>query len=217
MVKSLLQSEIPSDPFDGKIVTFTNVQQNNTEYTLYITSNKTLDISAASAETLGTTAEFECTKGANGKYTFFNKEAGVYMIWRAGNNYGYNNNAGTLGSYNATYCDWSVIDASATKEGTYYMVSKRDGGTADGSLVVMSVTGKFDSWGASEAWASAYSNLYRINVVDKGAGVDEIEIYHNWDGKIYNLQGRQVTNPTTGIYIINGKKMFINGQTFKMK
>ena len=32
----------------------------------------------------------------------------------------------------------------------------------------------------------------------------------NSDAKVYDLQGRQVTNPTKGLYIVNGKKVFIN-------
>lgn len=57
------------------------------------------------------------------------------MIWRAGDsqNYGYNSNSGTLSTYNATYCDFSIVDGSSTKEGTYYMVGKRDGGSSEGT------------------------------------------------------------------------------------
>ncbi len=217
-IYSLLQSEAPGDPFDGKIVTFTNVQQNGSEYTLYISDSKTLEVSSSSAANLGEKAKFECRKQANGKYTFFNKAANVYMIWRAGSPYGYNNNSGTLATYNATYCDWSVFDASSTEPGTYYFVSKRDGGTSDGSLVVMSATGKFDSWGNSAAWASNYSNLYQIDVIDNITAIDDIEVdKDNWDGRIYDLQGRLVKNPTTGIYVINGKKVFIDGDTFRFE
>lgn len=217
-IYSLLQSEAPGDPFDGKIVTFTNVQQNGSDHTLYISDSKTLEVSSSSAANLGEKAKFECRKQANGKYTFFNKSANVYMIWRAGNPYGYNNNSGTLATYNATYCDWSVFDASSTEPGTYYFVSKRDGGTSDGSLVVMSATGKFDSWGNSAAWASNYSNLYQIDVIDNITAIDDIEVdKDNWDGRIYDLQGRLVKNPTTGIYVINGKKVFIDGDTFRFE
>ena len=216
-IYTMLQGELPGDPFDGKVVTLTNVQQNGNEYTLYIGANNTLEISNMSATTLGNSAMFECRKQNNGKYTFYNKDAEVYMIWRAGNNYGYNNNKGTLPTYYATYCDWSVNDASDTKPNTYYMVSKRDGGSNDGSLVIMSATGKFDSWDNSVAWASNYSNLYRIDVLGTITGVEEVKAERKWDGKIYDLNGRMVTNPTNGIYIINGEKVFVNEQTFNMK
>lgn len=32
----------------------------------------------------------------------------------------------------------------------------------------------------------------------------------NSDAEVYDLQGRQVANPTKGLYIVNGKKVFIN-------
>ena len=216
-IYSLLQGQLPGDPLDGKVVTLTNVQQNGNEYSLYISTNKTLEVSNMNATTLGNSAMFECRKKENGKYTFYNKDAEVYMIWRAGNNYGYNNNKGTLPTYYATYCDWSVNDASSTKANTYYMASKRDGGTTDGTLVVMSATGTFDSWDNSVAWAANYSNLYRIDVLGTITGVEETTISHKWDGRIYDLNGRVVTNPTSGIYIINGEKVFVNEQTFNMK
>ena len=78
-------------------------------------------------------------------------------------------------------------------------------------------TGKFDSWDNSVAWAANYSNLYRIDVLGTITGVEETTISHKWDGRIYDLNGRVVTNPTSGIYIINGEKVFVNEQTFNMK
>ena len=32
----------------------------------------------------------------------------------------------------------------------------------------------------------------------------------NADAVVYDLQGRRVVNPTKGLYIVNGKKVFIN-------
>ena len=97
------------------------------------------------------------------------------------------------------------------------MASKRDGGTNDGTLVVMSETGKFDSWDNSAAWSSSYSNLYRIDVLGTITGVEEVKAERKWDGTIYDLNGRKVTHPTNGIYIIDGEKVFVNEQTFKMR
>lgn len=94
------------------------------------------------------------------------------MIWRSSDaqNYGYNNNCGTLTGYNATYCDWVFADASGTKANTYYIVSKRADGSTDGSLVIMK-SGVFDSYGASVGWNANYSNLFRINIVDLTTGL----------------------------------------------
>ena len=40
-------------------------------------------------------------------------------------------------------------------------------------------------------------------------GIDIIATDHNSDGIYYNLQGQPVNNPTTGIYIHNGKKVIV--------
>ncbi len=40
-------------------------------------------------------------------------------------------------------------------------------------------------------------------------GIDDIEAENGNVKTIYDLQGRRVENPTTGIYIINGKKVFV--------
>ena len=97
------------------------------------------------------------------------------------------------------------------------MASKRNGGTNDGTLVVMSATGSFDSWDNSVAWAANYSNLYRIDAIGTITGVEGVKTDRKCDGKIYDLNGRIVTNPTNGIYIINGEKVFVNEQTFKIR
>jgi hypothetical protein len=130
------------------------------------------------------------------------------MIWRAGNNYGYNNNTGTLGTYNATYCDWSINDASATLNNTYYITSKRADGTTDGTLILMA-SGVFDSWSSGVGYASNYSNLFRIEEVNTSVGVDQVIIPSTERAVVYDLSGRRVKHPTNGIYIINGKKVYV--------
>ena len=117
-------------------------------------------------------------------------------------------NANTLGTYNATYCDWSINDASTTVADTYYIVSKRADGTTDGSIVIMSATGAFDSFSNAIGYASNYSNLFRISVADIDTGIDEVAGANVVKG-IYDLQGRKAENPSKGIYVINGKKVLI--------
>ncbi|MBQ5730605.1 MAG: DUF4091 domain-containing protein, partial [Bacteroidaceae bacterium] len=107
------------DKWDGKTVTLTNVQKSGKEYTLYIDDNNTLNIGTTSAAELGNAAKFLCKKENSGKYSLYNKDKNLYIIWRAGKNYGYNNNSGTLAQYNATYCDWSFNDGSTSIENTY--------------------------------------------------------------------------------------------------
>ena len=197
----------PADQWDGKVLTFTNVQQSGTERVLYVNDNNVLDVSTSAAEEVGEAALFQCKKEASGKYSFFNEKSQLYMIWRAGGNYGYNNNSGTLATYNATYCDWSINQGSVADR--YYIVSKRANG-ADGSIILMS-SGAFDAWSGSEGYSSSYSNLFRIDVVEVETGIDEVKTENgNLKGEIYDLAGRRVNRITErGIYIIDGRKVFV--------
>ena len=208
-IYSILAGDVPADKWDGKVLTFTNVQQNGTERVLYINNNNVLDLSSSSAEVLGNAAQFLCKKEASGKYSFFNESAQLYMIWRAGNNGGgHNNNSGTLATYNAAYCDWSINQGSLSD--TYYIVSKRGDGTTDGSLIVMA-SGSFDAYSATEGYTGNYSNLFRIDVVDVETGVDEVKgEKENVKDGIYDLAGRKVKAiGAPGIYIVNGKKTLV--------
>jgi hypothetical protein len=210
-IYSILAGDVPADKWDGKVLTFTNVQQNGTERVLYV-NNNVLDLSTSSAEEVGEAAQFLCTKEASGKYSFFNEAAQLYMIWRAGGNYGHNNNSGTLAVYNATYCDWSINPGSVADR--YYLVSKRANGS-DGSLIVMA-SGSFDAWSGSEGYSTNYSNLFCIDAVGSETGIDEVKTENGTNGRrksnvkaIYDLQGRKVDAPTKGIYIIDGIKTLV--------
>ncbi len=196
----------PTDKWDGKLLTFTNVQQNGVERTLYINDSNVLDLSNSSAVELGAVARFRCTKEVSERYSFYNEEKGLYMIWRAGSNYGYNNNAGTLAAYNATYCDWSINKGSVAD--AYYLVSKRNDGSTDGSLIVMAA-GTFDAYSNAEGYTSNFSNLFRIDVVEEVTGIDEVNVENGNVKTIYDLQGRKIKEPGKGIYIIDGKKVLV--------
>ncbi|MBR2319005.1 MAG: DUF4091 domain-containing protein [Bacteroidaceae bacterium] len=201
----LLDGVEPADKWDGKVLTFTNVQQNGTERTLFINNSNILDISTSPAEALGKAAQFLCTKEESGKYSFYNEEKNLYMIWRAGGNYGYNNNSGTLANYNATYCDWSINEGSV--DDRYYLVGKRSNG-AFGSIIILAA-GDYDSWDDTEAYTANYSNLFRIDVLDAETGVEEVDSECEGTEVVYDLLGRRVENPTKGLYIINGKKVLV--------
>ena len=206
-IYSLVAGGEPADKWDGKVLTFTNVQQNGTERILYINNDNKLDITTSTAEEVGAVAQFRCKKEASGKYSFFNEEKEQYMIWRAGNNYGYNNNSGTLAAYNATYCDWSINAGSVADR--YYLVSKRNDGTTDGSLIVMA-SGVFDAYSAAEGYTANYSNLFRIDVVGIATGIDEITDNRVQSTGVYDLTGRKIDTVTkAGIYIVNGKKRLV--------
>ena len=156
-------AQVDFSKFVGCEVSFTNIQQDGTtKYTLYINDDNVLALSTSSVEELGDAAKFFVEKRANNKYSFYNREKQLYMIWR-GLNGGYNSDNGVLGTYNATYCDWTIKDGGElASTQTYYIVSKRSNGN-DGSLVVKK-EGVFDGWGNSKALASNYSNLYDIKI-----------------------------------------------------
>ena len=45
---------------------------------------------------------------------------------------------------------------------------------------------------------------------DEATGIEMPTVEDNADALVYDLQGRRVVNPTKGLYIVNGKKVFIN-------
>ena len=146
----------------GPEVTFTNVQQDGKEYVLYINDSNELALSAegVSAESLGAAAKFRLTVQSNGKYTFYNEDKSLYMIWR-GKGHGANSDKGVLAEYDSKYCDWELGDGSSSKPGTYYLKGKRSNESA-GSIVVMNA-GTFDAYGYSIGWDARFSNLFRID------------------------------------------------------
>ena len=171
--------------FAGCEVTFTNIQQDGTtKYTLYINENNELALSTTPAEELGGAAKFFVEKRANNKYSFYNREKELYMIWRGKGN-GYNSDKGVLAEYNATYCDWTINTGAVIAETqTYYFVGKRNGASKNGSLVVMKSSGAFDAWETGQALSNSYSNLYDINVVNREY-VADASAFEN--GKIYTF------------------------------
>ena len=159
-VGAMAQAEL-----DGCYVTFTNVQKNGTEYSLYVNSNKQLLVSTEAASAVGESAKFLCTKVSEDKYTFYSETAGVYMVWRNGKNNttdGYDGNDGTTTTYNSTYCDWT-LSPSSNYSGGYYMTSKR--ANNNGGVLNILVSGAIDAWSSGEAWADGYSSVFRIEKV----------------------------------------------------
>ena len=46
---------------------------------------------------------------------------------------------------------------------------------------------------------------------DETTSIESVSVNENFEnGEVYDLQGRRVVNPTKGLYIVNGKKVFIN-------
>ena len=180
---------------DGPIVTFTNVQQDGTTYTLYIDGNNVLATSAESVETLGDAAKFRATLQADGTYTFYNETKQLYMIWR-GKGEGHNSDKGVLKEYNANFCNWTLASGSNSKENTYFFYAKRNNTSKYGTLVLMKSDGAFDGWGETAAWAGNYSNLYSISGDAYTATLTDTKgVVHECTAKGLPLSGATVTNP----------------------
>ena len=60
-----------------------------------------------------------------------------------------------------------------------------------------------------EGYSADYSNLFRIDVVDTETGIGEVKGENGKVKGIYDFQGRKVEQPSTGIYIIDGKKVLV--------
>ena len=155
---------------DGPIVTFTNVQKGGTTFTLYINDSNQLAASTDDAATLGAKAQFRATLQSNGKYTFYNEEKSLYMIWRNKNaGDGFDGGDGVMATYNSTYCDWTLgTERNRTYSGKdevlYYITGKRKNGTSDGTLILHK-DNYFETWSSGIAWHDNYSNLFRVNIV----------------------------------------------------
>ena len=65
--------------------------------------------------------------------------------------------------------------------------------------------------GAHKAWlalpAATPANFFALD--DETTGIKAVETSPVYAGKYYDLQGRQVAQPTKGLYIVNGKKVVI--------
>ena len=164
-VGAMAQTEL-----DGCYVTFTNVQKDGTEFALYVNNQGALTISRDAASSLGEFAMFKCELKENGKYTFYNEKAGVYMIWRKAGTGGYDGGDGTIATYNSTYCDWALT-SSTNYEGGYYIATQRGDRNELGTLIILS-SGVFDAYSNTEGWANNYSNVFRIEVKEVKQTID---------------------------------------------
>ncbi len=75
-------------------------------------------------------------------------------------------------------------------------------GVPTSTCVLHVPAGTTELYRAADQW-SAFTNI-----VEDMTSIDNIATDHKSDGIYYNLLGQPVKNPTTGIYIYNGKKVF---------
>ncbi len=124
---------------------------------------------------------------------------------------------------------FDVNGTSATDEDmfTYYYMPLEEGTTVARKLIRVFNSGNntenplgfFKYTGSSIAPNKAFmildssmanANIFMVdNDTFEALGINEVNTVSNENATIYDIQGRVVTNPTKGLYIVNGKKMVI--------
>lgn len=107
--------------------------------------------------------------------------------------------------------DGNALQGTATaitNPGNAYVLNKKDGVVG---FYKLSSTGTI---GANKAYLTYSGGAGAREFFPIEGNVTGIEMPKaattNSDAEVYDLQGRQVANPTKGLYIVNGKKVFIN-------
>lgn len=132
-------------------------------------------------------------------------EAGVPYIFQA-----------TAGTISVTY-----IGAAATASSANGLVGSLDGcDVAEGMYLISSNQVKKCGTGCSIAANRAYINMADVPAYDESDATASVEIRADGTTSIadvlfmgneeyFDLQGRKVENPTSGLYIVNGKKVMV--------
>ena len=100
-----------------------------------------------------------------------------------------------------------TVAAIARPSGSYILSTSTDHGVGFYKDGVQTIPG-FKSYLSAEA-AVGVRGFLGFNFDDPTA-ISVIEAAMNAGKAIYDLSGRRVENPTNGLYIVNGKKVFIN-------
>ena len=59
---------------------------------------------------------------------------------------------------------------------------------------------------------TSLANVNRLYFSTKPLAVDGVEADKNKPSEVFDIQGRKVARPTEGLYIVNGKKMYITNK-----
>ena len=198
-------------PENEKYYAFVNHQQNGTFITMYMSEEGLVaGINKTPAE-IGDAAAFQANilqdEDGDNYYIFYNPAFNRYLAWR-GHNGGTNDNKGytddVLGSFNDIY----LFSSQAYLTGTFLIAGLRANGNW-GTFIFLP-DGAFNAYSLAYGWTASYSNLFTVEEVTYG-DADRIGtlLAQPASAVVYDLQGRVVANPNTGIYIVDGKKVFI--------
>ena len=122
------------------------------------------------------------------------------------------------GTKGTTYKVPVVVDEPDLYEGNILVAAEEDVALADGEAYILTAEGKFNLCNAGMlAMGKAYipassfgSSVKELSLSFAGAtAINGIENAKTADNAIFNLAGQRVAQPTKGIYIVNGKKVFV--------
>jgi hypothetical protein len=78
--------------------------------------------------------------------------------------------------------------------------------------IIVDVESYYGCLGYIEGWQKNFGTSCIVNIVTENTESSIVSIasdFRDKNDKYYNLQGQRVLNPKNGIYIVNGKKVFI--------
>lgn len=129
--------------------------------------------------------------------------AGTGLIVKGNSSIPVSNETGTSPTGNLLV---GVTSQTAAPAGAYVLVSRN--GVATFAQTSEESTATVP---AGKAYLVAPSGARFLNIVfdDNATGISTLKTNLTGEETIYNLRGQRVTNPTTGLYIVNGKKVFI--------
>ncbi len=122
------------------------------------------------------------------------------------------------GTKGTTYKVPVVVDEPDLNKGNILVAAEEDVALADGEAYILTAEGKFNLCNAGTlAMGKAYipassfgGSVKELSLSFAGAtAINGIENAKTADNAIFNLAGQRVAQPTKGIYIVNGKKVFV--------
>ena len=130
--------------------------------------------------------------------------------------YAANDDTGLLINGNEKYRYWEIIEVEN------YGIRLRNKGWSNSPRYILFDNGRitFKNYGENPQYTSFYlfrkvtpvatSQGYSFRFDDKAVGIKQATTKPTHGNIYYDLQGRQTTNPSRGMWIINGEKIYIN-------